>query len=95
MFEQPEERRRTQRRDTWSRALVLWLGAESSFSIKGHIRDISAEGCSLVSLSAVNAEIGAIAALDLDISSRFQVTHRRREGLLQVTGMRFLASMPG
>jgi hypothetical protein len=94
MTDKHEEKRRTERRAAWSRAMVLWLDGEQSYTIRGHVRDVSAEGCSVVSLSAVPVPIGAIAAPDLDLSTRFQVAHTRSEGLLQVTGLRFLASMP-
>jgi hypothetical protein len=89
-----DERRRTSRRTTWSRATVLWLDGEDSYTLRGHIRDLSADGCSLVSLTPVASQIGAIGSPELGLMSRFQVTHSRRNGLLQVTGMRFLASLP-
>lgn len=94
MKDNHEEKRRTERRAAWSRAMVLWLDGEQSYTIRGHVRDISDEGCSVVSLNSVPVPVGAIAAPDLDLSARFQVAHTRREGLLQVTGLRFLASMP-
>ena len=89
-----DERRRSLRRTTWSRATVLWLEGEDSYTLRGHVRDLSAEGCSLVSLNPVPSRIGAIGSPELGVMSRFQVTHTRRNGLLQVTGMRFLASLP-
>ncbi len=89
-----DERRRTPRRTTWSRATVLWLEGEDSYTLRGHVRDYSAEGCSLVSLTPVASQIGAIGSPELSMMTRFQVTHRRRNGLMQVTGMRFLASLP-
>lgn len=89
-----EERRRSPRRRVWSRATVLWLDGGGSCSIRGRVRDVCAEGCSVVSLSAIPACIGAVAALDLNIVSRFRVTHSRRAGLAHVSGLEFLASMP-
>lgn len=89
-----EERRRSPRRPVWSRATVLWVDEGESCSIRGRVRDVSAEGCSVVSTSAIRASIGAVAALDLNIVSRFRVTHTRRRGLVHITGLEFLASMP-
>lgn len=89
-----EERRRSPRRSVWSRATVLWVDDGVSCSIRGRVRDVSAEGCSVVSMSAIPEPIGAVAALDLDIMSRFRVTHTRRVGFVHVTGLEFLASMP-
>lgn len=89
-----EERRRSPRRSVWSRATVLWVEDGVSCSIRGRVRDVSAEGCSVVSMSAIQEPIGAVAALDLNIVSRFRVTHSRRVGFVHVTGLEFLASMP-
>lgn len=90
-----EERRRFPRRPVWSRATVLWLDDGASCSIRGRVRDVSSEGCSVVSMSKIPEPIGAVAALDLNIMSRFRVAHSRRVGFVHVTGLEFLASMPG
>jgi hypothetical protein len=89
-----EERRRSPRRPVWSRATVLWVDEGVSCTIRGRVRDVSAEGCSVVSIGAIPAPIGAVAALDLNIMSRFRVTHSRRMGFVHITGLEFLASMP-
>lgn len=89
-----EEKRRAPRRDAWSRAVVLWLDEDQSYSVRGHVRDYSADGCSIVSLSSIPVPIGALSVPGLDINRRFRVSHSRREGLLQVTGVEFLAHLP-
>ena len=88
------DRRRSLRRAVWSRATILWEEDEQCYSVRGHIRDLSPHGCSLVTLSRIPARMGAISALEFDLASRCRVAHTRRRGPLHVTGLEFLASLP-
>lgn len=88
------ERRRSPRWAANSKATVLWLDGDESYTLRGHLHDVSADGCSVVTLTRIPAPIGAIGAPELGIMTRFQVTHCRRDRLMQVTGLRFLASLP-
>lgn len=95
MTDTPEDRRRAPRQPARARATILWIGDdEASYTLRGHIRDASPGGCSVVSLSAIPPVIGAIAVPELGVLSRFRTTHTRREGLLRITGIEYLASLP-
>lgn len=95
MTDPPADRRRAPRQAAWSRATILWIGDdEASYTLRGHIRDVSEGGCCIVSLASIPPVIGAIAVPEHGVLSRFRVTHTRREGLLRITGVEYLASLP-
>mgnify|MGYP000874465238 CR=1 FL=1 len=93
MAQAQEENRRSPRRATWTPARILWLADGQSYTIRARVRDHSGDGCAVVTFAQLPA-IGAVAIPALGLCERFRTVHSRRAGLVQITGLEFLATLP-